>query len=306
MQLDKTQIAIRERGTLDTLDLALQVVRGFPMLLLATLAIGAIPLMILNHAMIGWMADVQYGEHRDAEDFWSVIRFIYVMALLVYVEAPLASIFLTSYIGQAVFLERPKLGGIVTEVFKMFPRILVCQMMLRGVIVIWLLLLTVERNGHFSGAVEGFFLPALAFFLAIYRAMRPYINEITVLERNPLSSKDSSAMTIARRSSLLHNPASGDLPGRWIAAAMVGVLLTMSFYATFVFASGVFLNDWQFGPILIKIGVPTAMWLTVGFLAVFRFLSYLDLRIRLEGWEVELRMRAEAARVTGHLIGEPV
>ena len=34
-----------------------------------------------------------------------------------------------------------------------------------------------------------------------------------------------------------------------------------------------------------------------GFFRVVRFLSYLDLRIRHEGWEVELLMRAESLRL---------
>ena len=44
--------------------------------------------------------------------------------------------------------------------------------------------------------------------------------------------------------------------------------------------------------------VPLAGWLVIGFFAIVRFLAYLDLRIRREGWEVELVMRAEAARLT--------
>ena len=39
----------------------------------------------------------------------------------------------------------------------------------------------------------------------------------------------------------------------------------------------------------------------VAFMAVVRFLSYLDLRIRHEGWEVELLMRAEAQRLAVQL-----
>jgi hypothetical protein len=34
------------------------------------------------------------------------------------------------------------------------------------------------------------------------------------------------------------------------------------------------------------------IWLVVAFFAVVRFLTYIDQRIRLEGWEVELRLRA--------------
>jgi hypothetical protein len=49
---------------------------------------------------------------------------------------------------------------------------------------------------------------------------------------------------------------------------------------------------------MIYVCVPLAMWIVAGYFCVVRFLSYLDLRIRREGWEVELRMRAEAARLT--------
>ena len=41
-----------------------------------------------------------------------------------------------------------------------------------------------------------------------------------------------------------------------------------------------------------------AIWIVMGYSTVVRFLSYLDLRIRNEGWEIELKMRAEAARLT--------
>ncbi len=43
---------------------------------------------------------------------------------------------------------------------------------------------------------------------------------------------------------------------------------------------------------------PLALWLTVSYFTVVRFLGYLDLRIRREGWEVELMMRAEQMRLT--------
>ena len=38
-----------------------------------------------------------------------------------------------------------------------------------------------------------------------------------------------------------------------------------------------------------------AVWIAISFFGVFRFLSYIDRRIRLEGWELELRLK-EAGR----------
>jgi hypothetical protein len=46
---------------------------------------------------------------------------------------------------------------------------------------------------------------------------------------------------------------------------------------------------------------PACLWLVVMFLAVVRFLSYLDLRIKHEGWEVELLMKAEALRLAARM-----
>ena len=46
-----------------------------------------------------------------------------------------------------------------------------------------------------------------------------------------------------------------------------------------------------------RVLIPMVLWLVGLFVVVFRFLSYLDSRIRLEGWELELRLRAEGQRV---------
>ena len=54
-------------------------------------------------------------------------------------------------------------------------------------------------------------------------------------------------------------------------------------------------------PETLRYSLPVAMWLVFAFFAVVRFLAYLDLRIRREGWEVELMMRAEHTRLIGQL-----
>jgi hypothetical protein len=45
--------------------------------------------------------------------------------------------------------------------------------------------------------------------------------------------------------------------------------------------------------------MPLALWTVVALSIFVRFLCYLDARIRLEGWEVELAVRAEALRQRG-------
>jgi len=74
-------------------------------------------------------------------------------------------------------------------------------------------------------------------------------------------------------------------------------LMTLAFAFTFWFVWGTFLNDWAWRGGMVHVCMPLSMWIVAGYFTVVRFLSYLDLRIRREGWEVELRVRAEAARM---------
>jgi hypothetical protein len=87
----------------------------------------------------------------------------------------------------------------------------------------------------------------------------------------------------------------------WCTSALIGVLLVLGIFGTFLFVSGVFLHDWSFSPLMIQLFLPLAMWMTAVYFAVVRFLSYLDIRIRQEGWEVELRLRAEAVRLANRI-----
>ena len=43
----------------------------------------------------------------------------------------------------------------------------------------------------------------------------------------------------------------------------------------------------DFGGLLFQ----AAVWIAIAFFAIVRFLAYIDRRIRLEGWEIELRIK---------------
>ena len=134
----------------------------------------------------------------------------------------------------------------------------------------------------------------------LLRIFRPFLIEIILLERNPIfGKKNVESMTIGRRSQMLHGPSSGDISMRAIVCALVGIMLFFSVWGTFIFISGVLFNQWIPGAWMVQLGFPLALWVVFGFMTVVRFLNYLDLRIRQEGWEVELRLRAEASRLTG-------
>jgi len=303
MQLDSTRIAVRERNLLDTFDLALHVLREYFKPLLITFFVAVIPLMVINDLLIGWILDVEYREtFFYLEEQGAIWRFWWDMTCLVFIEAPLASIFMTSFLGQAVFVARPSYREVFRDVGKMWTRVAWCQLLVRAILPACLIFLLVERYDEFNPTVELLLLGAITLYALLVRAIRPFINEIVLLERNPLSSRNPSAITIGKRSKDLHGPSGGDLFARWLASAMFGMLLTVCVFGAFLFCSGVFLNDWTPGPTMLRYVYPLAMWVVAGYLSVVRFLSYLDLRIRHEGWEVELRLRAEAARQAAKLI----
>src|SRR5437868_5466589 len=99
MQLDRTRIAIRERSVLETFDVALQVVREFAGPLATCSLLAIVPLALVNYVLVGWMA---LGED---EGFADSLRYLWAMTLLVYLEAPLAAVFVVAYLGPAVFHE---------------------------------------------------------------------------------------------------------------------------------------------------------------------------------------------------------
>lgn len=302
MQLDSTRIAIRERNLLDTFDLALHVLRDYFKPLLITFIVAAVPMMVINDLLVGWMLDVEYREmFFYLEESGAIWRFCWDMTCLVFIEAPLASVFMTSFLGQAVFVARPSYREVFRDVRKMWARVAWCQLLVRAILPAGLVFLLVERYELFNPWVELVLLGAIAAYAGFVRAVRPYINEIVLLERNPLTSRDPSAITIGKRSKDLHGPSTGDLFARFLAIALLGAALTACVFGALLFCSGVFLNDWQPGPAMIRYCYPLAMWVVAGYLTVVRFLSYLDLRIRHEGWEVELRLRAESARQAAKL-----
>jgi hypothetical protein len=171
----------------------------------------------------------------------------------------------------------------------------------RGVLGAYLLLLSVDREEEFNIGIEFFLFGGLIAYSAAVRAWRPFINEIILLECNPLVAGKEGNITIGKRSSHLHSPSSGDLFARWMGSAAIACLLTGTVFGGFLFCSGVFFNDWRPGPWMLLTVYPLSLWIVAGFLTVVRFLSYLDLRIRHEGWETELLLRAEAARMAGRV-----
>ncbi len=291
MQLDNTRIAIRERNLLETLDLSFRLLREFwkPWLICSLLAI--IPLAAFNSILLGWMAaDMEFTEEWPFRYFW-------MMAAFIYFEAPLASVFVVAYLGPAVFMENPRIKHVVWEALKQFPAIILSQLLVRAVLPLWLLGTTFDRFDPNYWVEVGVVFFLLLPYATAMRAFRPYINEIIVLEKNPLRSNNPQVITIGKRSSHLHGPYSGDLFVRWLGTMLATLVLVWMIGITSFCLQSVMFSSTELNWVLVHIWFPAVLWLVVSLVSVVRFLDYLDLRIRHEGWEVELLMKAEALRL---------
>ncbi len=286
MQLDKTRIAIRERELLEIYDLALIVMRVYWWKILQALAITAVPLTLLNAALL-WPLAPDLGVNEIAG--W----FITYMILLIYLEAPLAGLPITLLLGDALFHEKPDWRRLFSGMWPVVPRIFWIIVVLRGILPGCLLVFAASIQEEVAATVTLFFLTCYA---AIVRAVRPYVGEILVLEKNPVFSRNQQTITVGKRSSALHQPNFGDLIIRAMASS-IAILLAGSVVMNIFGIRGYVFGQWNWDPTFLFVWFPLGLWLVVAFMTVVRFLCYLDLRIRREGWEVELVLRAEATRL---------
>lgn len=265
MQLDKTIIAIRERNWLDILDLSLQVLRThFGPLLLAA-AVGIAPMMLFND---WWLGDGFASEDAD-ETFGTSIALL----LWILIEIPLATAPMTLYLGRVLFMDKPTVRQMARDFFGCLPQLLLFQVLVRVplifMIVTWILPF----------------------------AVWPYLNEVILLERNRLVARQPGELSTRRRSSALHGASIGELMLQALGTLVVALLLTFAVWMSIWFLRGLLVGRWEFEPVMFAVYLQLAAWIVASYFTVVRFLSYLDLRIRREGWEVELVMRAERARL---------
>lgn len=265
MNFDVTHIVIRERGFAEIMDLALKVVRAhLPSLALCGM-LGAAPWVIVNGLLLNGLV-----EDLDLRD--NATWFCYLMMILVAVQTPLATAPITLFLGQVTFLEETDANRMFGDFMRSLPQLLL-HTLVRGLL-------------------------AVTFFgLMLPYGFRPFVSELILLERNPMFSGQDKRMTTARRSRNLHSSAGGDLFGNWMASLAIGAMLIAALMLGIYFGAMQLAGKTLTVRQVLIYCLPLSTWLVIEFFAIVRFLAYLDLRIRREGWEVELKMRSEAARL---------
>lgn len=267
MHLDRTRIAVRQREFTDLLDLALHVASRQIGGLLFWLAIGIVPCLAANAVFFSGAVELML---EDEPGFF--FGYPWLLVALMLCQEPLATAPATLYLGRTMFLERPRPRRIVLDWLRAGPQLILFLVLPRFVVALCLPL------------------------AALLVALRPHLAEIILLERTPLRGKPGGEPTTWTRSTRLHG-APGEIMARVVLGGIVALLLTTVFWLMFGFLHAQVLGAGDYWYWMWLVYLPAAMWMAVGYRIVVRFLSYLDLRIRQEGWELELQMRAEAARL---------
>jgi hypothetical protein len=271
MQLDKTRISIRERSQLELFDLALRVLREHAGPLGLAFLAGVLPIALVNH----WLFAAGLPSESPGEE--EVIGYMLVSAWLICWEAPLATAPLTLYLGQALFVEKPTAAGIAADLAAVTPQFVCFQVIVRGMLTVLVVPIPVLYLGW------------------------PYLTEIILLERNAWRKRGPRGTSTASRSADLHSRQRGELFVRWLGSATAGLLLIFILWRSLWSLAQLIIDEPETSAAQWTVWLPVAIWLVVGYFTIVRFLSYLDLRIRTEGWEVELLLRAEAARLARQL-----
>ena len=286
MQFDQTSIAIRERSSLEVFDLAANVLVRHLQPIMVLLFLNAMPFVVLDYCLIGWMTDVSFSVEL------STAYYVAVIALIVS-QAQLGTCLITIFMGRVMFLEEHSIWAVLKQFLKRLPYFLYSQGILRvALFPVLVAMFTSPRDGEEAYLMAFLGLPAITFIGLLVRAMRPFVPEVIYLEQTPLKSK-SDLPSLSQRSRNLHMLASASITMQSVLMLLFAPLLLFSIHSVFVMADSMFSiranSDISLQPFYILI----SGWLVAGFFAVVRFLMYIDVRIRQEGWSVDLKFRSE-------------
>jgi hypothetical protein len=185
--------------------------------------------------------------------------------VLLLIEAPWATAPLTLVLGDLMFGVRPRPGRILKGLAVSLPKLVVTQLLFRG-----FLLLT----------VIGYLLVPSQY---------AFLSEVALLER-------VGTFRSLKRASALSRGFGGELFFRWLGQIALGLTFALCFQKGVTSLGSVLVGGeltWDqpglsdFNGLLFQ----AAVWIAIAFFGIVRFLSYIDRRIRLEGWEIELRLK---------------
>jgi hypothetical protein len=229
---------------------------------LALVVIRSEPLPLGLAALAGVLPCAALNAWLTAEPEFPLVAYLGLLVL----EVPWATAPLTVVLGGLMFGERPTAGRVARTIGRGLPAMIAYQLVVRALL--------------------------LATFLGypLVPSRLAFLDEVILLERGRFRS-------VVKRCSTLCGLRGSDLFGRWIVSVLFGVAFVVCFWVgTDAAFNALTTSDltWDrpgWGD-LYGLRTQAAVWLAIAFFGVARFLTYIDQRIRLEGWEVKLRLQA--------------
>ena len=262
MKLDEHHLIIRERSYIDLADLSVRVFSTHFVQLSLALIIGALPFYLLNIWLLrDW---ISFSSDIYFQEQTDLTNYYIYSSILMVIESPLVTLWMTLFLGHWTFGGKFSLSKTIEQGYESLPQLFIYSVLLR----------------------PGLFL---------YR----FLPEVILLEQTPLFRNRQTGISTFNRAKALHWGEKGEQFGHMMmnftfAVPLIAIATKVSVGMIELFSGSLLqANDmipWVF---------PVITWYVIGFFVVFRYLAYLNLRIRHEGWDVELAMRVERTKMKG-------
>jgi hypothetical protein len=189
---------------------------------------------------------------------------LYLYLLLL--ESAWATMPLTVVMGDMMFGGRPSARSVCRRLARGLPGLFFYQFLIRGILM------------------------AIGILYPLVPSRLGFVNEVVLLEQGKIRG-------VVKRCSNLTGDRGAEFFGQWLAQIMIGATFVILFW----FGVGSLVNTlttskmtWDDPSVrqAYSLRFQLGIWLAITFFGVVRFLSYIDQRIRLEGWEVKLRLQA--------------
>jgi len=220
------------------------------------------PLVLSMAALAGILPCVAANYGLQSDPASSLFFFLW----LLFLEIPFATAPLTVVLGDLMFDVPVTPRRVARALLRGLPSLLFTQLILRGILLF---------------TIVGYLL---------FPSRFAYLDEVILLERLRWSKALGRAAALCRGQE-------GEYFLAWLAQVALGVIFVLCFSigsdAIVTVLSGDELT-WSRPKTSGVSGLlfEAAIWIAVAYFGTFRFLSYIDRRIRLEGWELELRLKA--------------
>jgi hypothetical protein len=219
---------------------------------------------------------------------------------VILIQAPLAFSGVTYYIGQAVFIERPSVKEVFGSIWQRFGAMVWILGLCRMALLVFVPTVLLFMDPMFRPEIEvPIYLLVLCGYVYFLRGFRPFASEILLLERCPLRKPKSKPdqLVYSLRSRSIHSSLYNELLGMHIGVTVVEILTALSITLGMLFCVGVLTGIWRWGLWMDLVLFPIVIWMIACWGTIIRFLTYMNSRIRIEGWEIELKLKAEAQRI---------